>query len=59
LLCNGQYSYKMDIWSAGCVFFEIISKNPLFPGNNEIDQIYKIHSVLGTPEPQVLKSMLG
>jgi len=49
----------MDIWSAGCVLFEIISKNPLFPGNNELDQIHKIHNILGTPDPQVLKSMLG
>jgi len=49
----------MDMWSAGCVLFEIISKNPLFPGNNELDQIHKIHSILGTPDPQVLKSMLG
>jgi len=59
LLCNGKYSYKMDMWSAGCVLYEIISKNPLFPGNNELDQIHKIHSILGTPDPQVLKSMLG
>jgi len=59
LLCNGKYSYKMDMWSAGCVMYEVISKNPLFPGNNELDQIHKIHNILGTPDPQVLKSMLG
>ncbi|KAJ8341663.1 hypothetical protein SKAU_G00339540 [Synaphobranchus kaupii] len=54
LLTDGYYSHKMDMWSAGCVFFEIISLNPLFPGSNELDQVSKIHDVLGTPEPSLL-----
>ncbi|XP_072545940.1 MAPK/MAK/MRK overlapping kinase-like isoform X2 [Salminus brasiliensis] len=55
LLTDGYYSLKMDIWSAGCVFFEIMSLNPLFPGSNEVDQVSKIHDVLGTPESTVLQ----
>ncbi|XP_049595517.1 MAPK/MAK/MRK overlapping kinase isoform X2 [Syngnathus scovelli] len=55
LLTDGYYSLKMDIWSAGCVFYEIMSLNPLFPGANELDQIAKIHDVLGTPEQCVLR----
>uniref|UniRef100_A0A8B9LD03 Protein kinase domain-containing protein n=1 Tax=Astyanax mexicanus TaxID=7994 RepID=A0A8B9LD03_ASTMX len=55
LLTDGYYSLKMDIWSAGCVFFEIMSLNPLFPGSNEVDQVSKIHDVLGTPESMVLQ----
>ncbi|CAL8285247.1 unnamed protein product [Lota lota] len=55
LLTDGYYSLKMDVWSAGCVFFEIFSLNPLFPGSNELDQIAKIHDVLGTPEGSVLQ----
>uniref|UniRef100_A0A8C5AJ40 MOK protein kinase n=1 Tax=Gadus morhua TaxID=8049 RepID=A0A8C5AJ40_GADMO len=55
LLTDGYYSLKMDIWSTGCVFFEIFSLNPLFPGSNELDQIAKIHDVLGTPEVSVLQ----
>ncbi|XP_075803828.1 MAPK/MAK/MRK overlapping kinase isoform X12 [Microtus pennsylvanicus] len=39
----------MDLWSAGCVFYEIASLQPLFPGVNELDQISKIHDVIGTP----------
>ena len=31
------------------------SLNPLFPGSNELDQIAKIHDVLGTPEVSVLQ----
>ncbi|XP_029415743.1 MAPK/MAK/MRK overlapping kinase isoform X3 [Nannospalax galili] len=49
LLTDGFYTYKMDLWSAGCVFYEIASLQPLFPGVNELDQIAKIHDVIGTP----------
>jgi renal tumor antigen len=54
LLTDGYYNYKMDLWGVGCVFFEITALFPLFPGNNELDQIHKIHNVLGTPEPEIL-----
>ena len=43
-----------DLWGAGCVFFEITSLYPLFPGTNELDQINRIHKVLGTPTPDLL-----
>ncbi|KAM6912904.1 MAPK/MAK/MRK overlapping kinase [Xenentodon cancila] len=56
LLTDGYYSLKMDIWSAGCVFFEIVSLNPLFPGTNELDQLAKIHNVLGTPDQSLLQN---
>jgi renal tumor antigen len=35
----------MDLWGAGCVFFEITSLYPLFPGTNELDQVNRIHKV--------------
>jgi renal tumor antigen len=54
LLTDGYYGYKMDIWGAGCVFFEILSLFPLFPGNNELDQINKIHNIMGTPGQDIL-----
>ncbi|KAL2920192.1 hypothetical protein HK105_200259 [Polyrhizophydium stewartii] len=59
LLCDGIYNFKMDIWGAGCVLYEIISKVPLFPGSNELDQLHRIHAVLGTPNQKLLKKMLG
>mmetsp|Transcript_20186 Transcript_20186/g.47814 ORF Transcript_20186/g.47814 Transcript_20186/m.47814 type:complete len:573 (+) Transcript_20186:182-1900(+) len=55
LLTDGYYNYKMDLWGVGCVFFEIVSLYPLFPGNNELDQIHKIHNILGTPGPEILE----
>ena len=45
-MTDGFYGYKMDIWGVGCVFFEVLSLFPLFPGENELDQIHKIHNIL-------------
>ena len=54
LMTDGYYDYKMDIWGVGCVMFEITTLNPLFPGNNELDQVHRIHNILGTPNSKVL-----
>ncbi|XP_044916474.1 MAPK/MAK/MRK overlapping kinase isoform X5 [Felis catus] len=54
LLTDGFYTSKMDLWSAGCVLYEIASLQPLFPGANELDQISKIHDVIGTPAEKTL-----
>lgn len=49
----------MDVWGAGCVLFEIITRQPLFPGNNELDQLHKIHDIMGAPSPQLVKKLQG
>lgn len=49
LLTDGHYSEKMDIWSIGCIIFELYTQYPLFPGKNELDQISTIFSILGSP----------
>lgn len=54
-MTDGNYDYKMDLWGVGAVMFEIISLFPLFPGDNELDQVHKIHNILGTPDPKVLE----
>jgi renal tumor antigen len=54
LLTDGYYGFQMDLWGVGCVFYEIVTLMPLFPGKNEIDQIHKIHEVVGTPSPEML-----
>ncbi|KAL7679100.1 putative protein kinase [Plasmopara halstedii] len=55
LLTDGYYGPEMDMWGAGCVFFEITSLYPLFPGSNELDQIHRIHKILGTPPIDILE----
>ena len=42
LLGSVEYSTPLDIWSAGCIFAEMFTKQPLFMGDSEIDQLYKI-----------------
>ena len=47
LLLSNQYNYSVDIWAAGCVMAEMIDGQPLFPGDDTVDQIFHIVSVLG------------
>lgn len=35
----------MDMWSVGCIFGELLTQKPLFPGKSEIDQINKVFKV--------------
>lgn len=39
LLGSKSYSTPADIWSFGCIIYEILAQKPLFPGNSTIDQI--------------------
>lgn len=57
LLTDGYYNYKMDMWGVGCVFFEVVSLCPLFPGSSEVDQIHKIHNIMGTPSVEYLQKL--
>lgn len=52
LLGSKQYSTAVDIWSIGCIFAEMATHRPLFPGDSEIDEIFKIFQVLGTPDDE-------
>ncbi|KAK6346512.1 Cyclin-dependent kinase catalytic subunit [Orbilia brochopaga] len=49
LLGGKQYSTGIDTWSIGCIFAEMVTRRPLFPGDSEIDEIFKIFRILGTP----------
>ncbi|KAG9287445.1 hypothetical protein G9A89_023817 [Geosiphon pyriformis] len=42
LLGVKKYSTAIDIWSVGCIFGELVNKEPLLPGRSEIDQLDKI-----------------
>jgi serine/threonine protein kinase len=53
LLGSATYSIPVDIWSAGCIFAEMLLKKPIFPGDSEIDQLFKIFRQMGTPTEDV------
>lgn len=50
LLGAKHYSTPVDIWSVGCIFAEMINHLPLFPGDSEIDELFRIFRALGTPD---------
>ncbi|XP_061845651.1 serine/threonine-protein kinase ICK isoform X1 [Colius striatus] len=50
LLRSTNYSSPIDIWAVGCIMAEVYTLRPLFPGASEIDTIFKICQVLGTPK---------
>ena len=47
LIDNGKYGPEVDYWAIGCLMGELIDGNPLFPGENELDQIHCIQKILG------------
>lgn len=49
LLGYSRQTFAVDIWSAGCVFGELIAGYPLFRGDSELNQINLIVDLLGTP----------
>ncbi|KAM5315293.1 LOW QUALITY PROTEIN: cyclin-dependent kinase 1-like [Glossophaga mutica] len=53
LLGSARYSTPVDIWSIGTIFAELATKKPLFHGDSEIDQLFRIFRALGTPSNEV------
>ncbi|KAI9591227.1 kinase-like domain-containing protein [Syncephalis fuscata] len=53
LLGSRHYAPPMDMWSVGCIFAEMVQRHPLFPGDSEIDELFRIFRVLGTPTEDV------
>ena len=49
VLRTDYYNEKSDIWALGCIMAELYKLSPLFPGENEFDQINQIFKILGTP----------
>ncbi|ORY26512.1 putative cell division cycle 2, partial [Naematelia encephala] len=53
LLGAKEYTTAVDMWSVGCIFAELMTSEPLFPGRGEIDQINRIYTLLGQPNDDV------
>ncbi|GAB5356243.1 hypothetical protein AAMO2058_000274100 [Amorphochlora amoebiformis] len=44
-----SYGSAIDMWAVGCVFGELMTRRPVFPGEGELNQLSKIFGKLGTP----------
>lgn len=49
LLGAEEYGFGIDIWSIGCIFSELLTREPLFQGKNEVGQLSAIFTALGNP----------
>ncbi|OAA59384.1 Serine/threonine-protein kinase domain protein [Cordyceps fumosorosea ARSEF 2679] len=49
LLGTKTYDAAVDMWSVGCIFGELIAREPLLQGTNEADQVTKIFELCGVP----------
>uniref|UniRef100_A0A7S1AP63 Mitogen-activated protein kinase n=1 Tax=Noctiluca scintillans TaxID=2966 RepID=A0A7S1AP63_NOCSC len=60
VLCSwSNYTMAIDIWSVGCIFAEMLTREPLFPGHNTRHQLTLIIHVLGTPRQEDLDKTLN
>ncbi|KAH9284611.1 Cyclin-dependent kinase 20 [Echinococcus granulosus] len=44
-----RYTESVDLWAVGCILGELLNNSPLFPGDNDIEQLWFVIRVLGTP----------
>ena len=58
LMGSKHYNTSVDMWSVGCIFAEMITGRPLFPGTSEKDQLNKIFEILGTPNIKTWPNMI-
>ncbi|KAJ6313594.1 hypothetical protein OIU76_010904 [Salix suchowensis] len=49
-----KYTPAIDIWSIGCIFAELLTGKPLFPGKNVVHQLDLMTDLLGTPSPEAI-----
>lgn len=52
-----KYDVEVDIWSAGCIFAEMLEGKPLFPGKDHVNQFSIITELLGTPPDDVIHTI--
>lgn len=49
-----KYTPAIDIWSIGCIFAELLTGKPLFPGKNVVHQLDLMTDLLGTPSAEAI-----
>lgn len=57
LYASRHYTCAIDVWGIAVVMVELISLQPLFPSNNDIDQMYRVFQLMGSPTPDRWKDV--
>ena len=57
ILGSNKYDCSIDVWSVGCILFELITRTPLFPGDAEGLQVLEQAQILGMPSPREMKEL--
>ena len=57
ILGSNQYDCSIDVWSVGCILFELITRTPLFPGDAEGLQILEQAQIKGMPSPKEIQQL--
>ena len=57
ILGSNYYDCSIDVWSTGCILFELVTRTPLFPGDAEGLQVLEQAEVLGMPSPQEMEEL--
>ncbi|XP_019158940.1 PREDICTED: mitogen-activated protein kinase 19 isoform X2 [Ipomoea nil] len=52
-----KYTPAIDIWSIGCIFAEVLTGKPLFPGKSVVHQLELITDLLGSPSPETVSGV--
>ena len=52
ILGSTFYDFSIDIWAAGSILFELLTRTPLFPGNSEGMQLFEHALIIGAPTPK-------
>lgn len=52
-----EYTCAIDVWAAGCIFAELLQRQPLFPGKDYREQLLLIVSLLGPPSEDELMNI--
>ncbi|KAJ4918331.1 hypothetical protein JOQ06_006532 [Pogonophryne albipinna] len=47
LVGDTKYGKAVDVWAFGCLLLEMLTGQPLFPGDSDLDQIYHIVRCFG------------
>ncbi|KAI3828162.1 hypothetical protein L1987_02259 [Smallanthus sonchifolius] len=54
---SSKYTPAIDIWSIGCIFAEVLTGKPLFPGKSVVHQLDLITDLLGTPSADTISGV--